>query len=40
MKKQHKMFSIDNKMQVLAKVDTHLETRMDLVPILGLLVST
>jgi len=38
MKKQRIVFSIDQKMQVLAKVYAHLGTRMDLAAILGLFV--
>jgi hypothetical protein len=40
MKKQHKVFSTDEKMQILAKADGHVGTRVDLAARFGLLVST
>jgi hypothetical protein len=40
MKKQHKVFSTDEKMQTLAKADAHVRTRVDLAARFGLLVST
>jgi hypothetical protein len=40
MKKQHIVFSIDEKMQILAKVDTHVGTLVDLVAMFVLLVLT
>jgi hypothetical protein len=40
MKKQHKVFSINEKMQILAKVDVHVKTPVDLVAMLVLLVLT
>jgi hypothetical protein len=35
MKKQHKVFSITKKMQISAKADAHMGTRVDLAAILG-----
>ena len=40
MKKQHKVCFRDEKMQILAEVDDHMGTWVDLVAMLGLLVST
>lgn len=40
MKKQHKMFSVDEKMQILAKVESRLGTQVDPAAVLGLPVST
>jgi hypothetical protein len=40
MKKQHKVFSIDEKMHIEAKVDTDVGTRVDLAALLGLSVLT
>jgi hypothetical protein len=40
MKKQHTVFSIDKKMQILAKADAHVGTPMDLAAMLVLLVLT
>jgi len=40
MKKQHKVFSMDEKMQILAKADTHVGTQVDLAAMFGLSVST
>jgi hypothetical protein len=39
MKKQHRMFSTDKKMQILAEVDTHMGAQVDLAATLGLSVS-
>jgi hypothetical protein len=38
--KQHKVFSIDEKLQIIAEVDTHMGTRVDLAALLGSSVST
>ena len=38
MKKQHKVFSVDEKMHVEAEIDTHVGTRADLAALLGLSV--
>jgi hypothetical protein len=38
MKKQYKVFSVDEKMQILAKFDAHMGTQVDLVAMLGLSV--
>jgi hypothetical protein len=40
MKKQRKVFTIDEKMQILSEVDTNVETRVDLAAMLSWLVST
>jgi hypothetical protein len=40
MKKQHKVFSIDNKMQIVSQADAHVGTRVDLEAVLALSVST
>jgi hypothetical protein len=40
MKKQREVFSIEEIMQILAKADTHMGTRVDLAAVLGLWVST
>jgi hypothetical protein len=40
MKKQCKVFSVDKKMQILAKVDAHMRTQVDPAAVLGLSVST
>jgi len=40
MKKQHKVFSTDEKMQISAKADADTGTQVDLVVMFGLLVST
>jgi molybdopterin-guanine dinucleotide biosynthesis protein len=39
MQKQCKAFSVDEKMQILAEVDAHVGTQVDLVAVLGLSVS-
>jgi len=39
MKKQCKVFSVDKKMQILAKVDAHMGTQVDPAAVLGLSVS-
>jgi hypothetical protein len=39
MKTQHKAFSTNDKMQILAKADAHVRTRVDLAAMVGLLVS-
>jgi len=40
MKKQHKVFSIGEKMHIEAEVDAHMGTQVDLVAVLGLSVLT
>jgi hypothetical protein len=40
MKKQCKVFPTNGKMQISAKADAHVGTRVDLAAMLGLLVST
>jgi hypothetical protein len=40
MKKQHKVFSLDEKMQILAEVDAYVGTWVDLAAMLVLSVST
>jgi hypothetical protein len=40
MKKQRKLFSIDEKMQILDEVDTNMGTQVDLAVMLSWLVST
>jgi hypothetical protein len=40
MKKQSKVFYVDKKIQVLAKVDAHIGTQVDPAAVLGLSVST
>lgn len=39
MKKQHKMFSVDEKMQILAEIDAFDGTWVDIAAMLGLWVS-
>jgi hypothetical protein len=40
MKKQCKVFSVDVNIEILAEVDTHVGTQVDLVAMLGLWLST
>jgi hypothetical protein len=39
MKRQRAVFSIDKKLQILAEVDAHMGTQVDLVAMLGLWIS-
>jgi hypothetical protein len=40
MKEQCKVFPVDEKMQILTEVNSHVGTRVDLAAVLGLSVST
>ena len=40
MKEQFKVFPVDEKMQILTKINSHVGTRVDLTAMLGLSVST